>query len=237
MSSKSKSPKTKTNLSDVYSTILDNVKPSKLSSTVYRLNTTSKSYRNIDIGDDNKKKLLFDTTHFSYKGEYISENKEFKYRKNQLNEITYIGIPILNILNLIIKSDILFIFQNNKSTIKFKKNKFYFDAVLPNSDKYSSTDWYAKCECSLLFDNYKPLFKVLKSYPKLEEHETLDEFMEDEDKKYDYGNQALYYQSIPFEELNMILRDKEYPIKKIKIDSFVMEDVEKNIGSIYISYK
>lgn len=232
---KSKSPKTK--LSDIYSTMLDNIKPNKLTSTVYRLKTTSKTYRELDIGDDNKNKILFDLTHFSYKDKYILENKEFKYRKNDLNKITYIGIPILNILNLIIKKDFLFIFKDNKAIIKFKKNKFFFDAVLPKSDKYTSLDWHAICECSLSFDNYKPVFKIIKSYPKLEEKETLQQFMDDDYKRFNFGHQALYYQDLPFDELNMVLRDKEYPIKKIKIDSFIIDDVDKNIGTIFISYK
>lgn len=230
----SKSPKT--TLTDVYSHILDSSKPRYLSDVVHRLKTTSRTFRDIDIGDDNKKKLKYDSTHFAYRGEYILEEIEYIYRINDLTKITYIGIPLIKLINFIINKDFVFIFNEEKQAkISFKKDKFYFDAIYMNYEKYSTEDWYSKCECSLIFKNLTPMIKIEKSYPKLKKNETLEEFMENEDNLMDYGDEAYYHQDIPFKVFNLVW--KEAPLTKIIINSFRINNIKKNEGYIIISYK
>ena len=224
----------KTKLTDVYSTIIDNIKPNHLSQVVPRLKTTSKYFKDIDIGDDNRKKLEIYNNFFTYKDKYITKHK--LYERKDVSFIKYKDNTILNIINLIINNNFILNFEEDKTTeIYFENNKFYFNALyIDNEKKYHNIDWFALCECTLEFKGLKPIFKVEKSYPSLSDGETIDDIdnMSNSDKRYELLSQGYYYQDIPFKVLNLYY--KENKLTKLIINSVEYID---NMYIIIVSYK
>jgi len=205
---------TKPKLFDVYPSILDSLNPNDLKTVVTRMKTTSKSFKNTILGDDNMNRML-SGNYFKYNDKFLISDSII-LKKNKANKVTFNGMTIEQIIDIILIEGYLLYFRNQKrreiyiATIEFKNGIFLFDCTNLTNRKYNTGEWYALCTCTLEFKNLKPVFKIISTAPNIGKTETLQDIMSDE-RSIDARHEAIYYQDFPYDLYMYTAKEEEMP--------------------------
>jgi hypothetical protein len=222
-------------LHDVYSSIIDSLNPNDLKTVVTRMKTTSKSFKNTILGDDNMDRML-SSSYFKFNGKYLI-TEPIILKKTKAEKVTFCGMSLYDIIDFISSEGYLLYFRNPKrrnlymAEIKYKNGVFYFNCSNLINRKYKTHDWYAYCTCTLDFKNSKPTIKLIKTLPHISNTETLGDIINDDrndDRSINARHQAIYYQNFPYDLYAYVLKDEEISSKP-KFE-FTFEKFEKDNG-------
>jgi len=225
---------TKPLLYDVYSSIIDSLNPNDLKTVVSRMKTTSKSFKNTILGDDNMNRML-SGNYFKYNDKFLITDSII-LKKNKANKVTFNGMTIEEIIDIILNEGYLLYFYNEKrrdiyiANIQFKNGIFLFDCTNLTNRKYNTGEWYALCTCTLEFKNLKPVFKIISTAPNIGKTETLQDIMRDERRSTNARHEAVYFQDIPSDFFQYI--EKEEEMSSMPKLEYVFEKLEKDEGVI-----
>jgi hypothetical protein len=223
----------KPTLHDVYSSIIDSLNPNDLKTVVTRMKTTSKSFKNTILGDDNMHRML-SCGYFHFNDKYLI-TEPIILKKAKAKQITFCGMTLDDIVDFISNEGYLLYYHNQNgrytfmTEIEYKNGVFYFDCTNLTNRKYYNDDWFALCSCTLEFKNLKPTIKLIKTLPHISNTETLDDIIKDERRSINAKYHALYYQDLPSDLYVYILREKHEKISKPKLE-FTFEKDEKDEG-------
>jgi hypothetical protein len=225
----------KTSLHDVYSSILDSLNPQDLKTVVNRIKTTSKSFKNTILGDDNLNRML-SCNYFNYNGKYLITDAII-LKKTKAGKVIFNGMNLNEIIDFILNEGYLLYFNNPKrgklyiANIKFKNGVFFFNCTNLTNPKYNSGDWYAYCTCILEFKNSKPIIKLIKTLPHINKTEKLEDIINDDsddERSNNARHEAIYYQNFPSGLFTYIIKDEE--ISSQPNFEFIFEKLEKDEG-------
>ena len=233
---------TKPTLFDVYPSILDSLNPNDLKTVVSRMKTSSKSFKNTILGDDNLNRML-SGNYFKYNGKYIISDSII-LKNNKAEKVTFNGMTLNEIMDIILNEGYLLYFSNQKkrtlykATVLFKNGIFYFNCTNMFDPKYNSGDWFAYCTYTLEFKHLKPEFKLIKTLPHIGKTETLYDIIKTEsdvdERRLNAMSEAVYYQDLPY-DLQMYI-NKEEEVSKPNFE-FIFENDEKEDVKITVIFK
>jgi hypothetical protein len=233
----------KPTLHDVYSSIIDSLDPTDLKTVVTRMKTTSKSFKNTILGDDNMNRML-SSSYFKFNGKYLI-TEPIVLKKTKAEKVTFCGMTLNDIIDFISSKGYLLYFRNKgrflyKTEIEYLDGVFLFNCTNLTNPKYNNGDWYANCTCTLEFKNSKPTIKLIETFPHLSNTETLSDIINydrNDVRSNDAMHQAIYYQDIPNDPYLYILKEEGEEISKPKYE-FTFEKFEKDSGVlITVIYK
>jgi hypothetical protein len=225
----------KPKLHDVYSSIIDSLNPNDLKTVVTRMKTTSKSFKNTILGDDNMSRML-SCGYFHFNDKYLI-TEPIILKKAKADKVTFCGMTLDDIVDFITNEGYLLYYRNqikNKlyvAEIKYKNGVFLFDCTNLADDKYSCEDGlYAVCTCTLEFKNLKPTIKLIKTLPHISNTETLDDIINDDsddERSNNAKDEAIHYEKFPLKVYGYLIKQEN--ISKPKYE-FTFEKFEKDKG-------